>query len=69
MNHDYFAKKGNLAGKNCWLVTIRDIRKDGHTYDYVTDIVYSEKEALDGVEESRQRHYLWDHYEAITMNQ
>lgn len=54
---------------NGWWVSKRyDFHKDGTVNSYINDILDNEAAAIKSADDSRKRHLLWDHYEALKMH-
>lgn len=66
MNYEFFVMEMSLYGS--WRVIRRDIFKDGTSIEYINDILFDEESAKISADNSRERHYRWDHFEALKIN-
>lgn len=67
MNYEFYVE---YRPKNeWWAVVRRDILRDGLVNEYTNDILDNEDDALLSARASMGRHILWDHYEALKVNE
>lgn len=65
---NYWFTVEERPGRGWWVVIRREVYKDGREVTYINDILYNEPDARKSAEGSQGRHLLWDHYEALHMN-